>query len=392
VSTGAPGWARRAARLLVPVVALAASPLTGTAHAERVPPPAPAIADPAPGWPQAPDVSAEAFVLMDAGTGQVLAEERADERRPVASTVKVLTALTVLDRADLDDLVEVGDEVLVGGASVGLSPGDEWTIEQLLDGLLIRSGNDAAEALAAHVAGDLDAFVELMQEDAEALGIENLTLTSVSGLDDGNLLSARDLGILSRVALEDEELRPLLGRARATLPGLGQVRNRNELLGAYTGANGVKTGYTQAAGFSLVASARRDGRELIAVVLDAAEDPARFQDAAALLDHGFEEFRSEPVSASLRLLVGGGSHEVEVGEMSVDVPADASLELALGPPVRPEPGSLTVGLEVDGEVLGEVGAEVGEGPEPVSGGAAVGRALADGAYAGMRAATAADAW
>jgi serine-type D-Ala-D-Ala carboxypeptidase (penicillin-binding protein 5/6) len=391
VSGDVPARVRPVALLLL-AVALAVLPAGGVAHAERLPPPDPPIAGPAPGWPEAPEVSAEAFVLLDGATGQVLAEERSEERRPVASTVKVLTALTVLDRTDPDDVVEVGDEVLVGGASVGLSPGDEWTIEELLDGLLIRSGNDAAEALAAHVAGDLDAFVELMREDAEALGIEDLTLTSVSGLDDGNLLSARDLGVLARVALEDDELRPLLGRARTALPGLGQVVNRNELLGAYPGATGVKTGYTQAAGFSLVASARRDGRELIAVVLDADEDPARFQDAAALLDHGFDEFRSETVSETLQLLVGGGSHEVEVPDVPVVVPDTATLELLLGPPARPEPGTLAVDLEVGGEVLGEVVAEVGEGPEPVSGGAAVGRALADGAYAGMRAATGADAW
>jgi serine-type D-Ala-D-Ala carboxypeptidase (penicillin-binding protein 5/6) len=374
------------------LVVLLAPPLGGVAHAERVPPPSPAIAGPVEGWPEAPEVSADAFVLLDAATGQVLAEHGAEERRPVASTIKVLTALTVLDRAARDDVVEVGEEVQVGGASVGLQPGDEWTIEQLLDGLLIRSGNDAAEALAAHVAGGLDDFVELMRQDAAALGIDGLNLTSVSGLDDGNLLSARDLATLARVALDDDELRPLLGRARTSLPGLGQVVNRNELLGAYPDATGVKTGYTQAAGFSLVASARRDGRELIAVVLDAGEDPARFQDAAELLDHGFDEFRSETPSTTVRLLVGGGAHEVEVPPSPVVVPAAAEVGLAIGPPVRPEPGPISVGLEVDGETLGEVVGEVGAGPEPATSGAALGRAMADGVYAGLRAATASDAW
>jgi serine-type D-Ala-D-Ala carboxypeptidase (penicillin-binding protein 5/6) len=374
------------------LAALLVLPLGGVAYAERVPPSPPAIAGPVAGWPDAPEVSADAFVLMDAATGQILAEHGAEERRPVASTIKVLTALTVLDRAELDDVVEVGDEVQVGGASVGLRPGDEWTIEQLLDGLLIRSGNDAAEALAAHVAGGLDAFVDLMRQDAAALGIDDLTLTSVSGLDDGNLLSARDLATLARVALADEELRPLLGRARTSLPGLGQVMNRNELLDAYPDATGVKTGYTQAAGFSLVASARRDGRELIAVVLDAGEDPARFQDAAGLLDHGFDEFRSETPSTTVRLLVGGGAHEVEVPPAPVVVPVEAEVGLAPGPPVRPEPGPIAVGLEVDGEVLGGMTGEVGAGPDPAVSGAAVGRAMADGVYVGLRAATAAATW
>jgi serine-type D-Ala-D-Ala carboxypeptidase (penicillin-binding protein 5/6) len=390
VTGGLPVRARGPVVLLL--AALLASPLGGVAHAERVPPSRPAIAGPVAGWPEAPEVSADAYVLMDASTGQILAEDGAEERRPVASTIKVLTALTVLDRADRDDVVEVGEEVRVGGASVGLQPGDEWTIEQLLDGLLIRSGNDAAEALAAHVAGGLEEFVELMRQDAAALGIEDLTLTSVSGLDDGNLLSARDLATLARVALADEELRPLLGRARTSLPGLGQVVNRNELLDAYPDATGVKTGYTQAAGFSLIGSARRDGRELIAVVLDSGEDPARFRDAAGLLDHGFEEFRSETPSTAVRLLVGGGAHEVEVPPAPVVVPEAAEVGLALGPPIRPEPGPLAVGLEIDGQVLGEMAGEVGAGPEPVDSGAAVGRAMADGVYAGLRAATASDAW
>jgi serine-type D-Ala-D-Ala carboxypeptidase (penicillin-binding protein 5/6) len=388
-------WHRRApvlASWVALLVGLVAVPLGAPAHADRVPPSEPAIAGPVAGWPEAPEVTAEAFVLVDAETGQVLAEQRSRQRRPVASTIKVLTALTVLDRADVDDVVEVGDEVEVGGASVGLEPGDEWTIEQLLDGLLIRSGNDAAEALAAHVAGDLDAFIELMAQDAAALGLEDLTLTSVSGLDDGNLLSAADLASLARVALDDEQLRPLLGRARSSLPGVGEVVNRNELLEAYPDATGVKTGYTQAAGYSLVASARRDGRELVAVVLASDEDPARFQDAAALLDHGFEDYRSETMSTAIHLLVGGGAHEVSVPAAPVVVPSDAAVALALGPPARPEPGSLSVGLEVDGEVLGTVTGDVGEGPEPVTGGAVLGRALADGAYAGMRAATAEDAW
>jgi serine-type D-Ala-D-Ala carboxypeptidase (penicillin-binding protein 5/6) len=362
------------------------------AHAERTAPPEPTVADPLDGWPTPPEVSAAAYLLMDVETGQVLANEGGDERRPVASTVKVLTALTVLDRTDPDDVVEVGAEVEVGGASVELEPGDEWTIEQLLDGLLIRSGNDAAEALAAHVAGGLDAFIDLMREDAESVGLDGVTLTSVSGLDDGNLLSARDLAHLSRVALADEELRPFLARVRTSLPGLGQVVTRNELLEAYPDATGVKTGYTQAAGWSLVASAARDGRELIAVVLDADEDPGRFEDAATLLDHGFEEFASVPLAAEVDLLVGGGAHELRLEATPVVAPRAASVTLALGPPARPEPGPLPVDVEIDGEVVGGLEATVGDGPDPVDGDAAIGRAIVDGVYASLRAATAAEAW
>ena len=360
--------------------------------AQRLAPDEPLIDGPLAFADAPPEVDADAWLLMDVATGQVLAEHAGDERRPVASTIKVLTALTVLSRADLDDRVTVGDEVLVGGASVDLRPGDEWSVEQLLDALIARSGNDAAEALAVHVAGDMEAFVELMIEDARALGLDEVVLTEASGLADGNEVSAHDLAVISQVALTDPEARPLFGRAEVDLPEVGTVASRNELLGAYPGATGVKTGYTAAAGFGLVASAERGERELIAVVLGAGEDPARFQDAIALLDHGFEDYEPYELAVDWSLLVAGGQQSLEAAVGPMVVPGGVEVGLDGLPPGTVTAGELPVTLTLDGHEVADVEAWVGSGPAPAEGTAAVGRALVDQAHRGMRRATAERVW
>jgi serine-type D-Ala-D-Ala carboxypeptidase (penicillin-binding protein 5/6) len=377
---------------LLVVAAMLLGPAT-SASASPQPPPTPLVEGPLPSAAPPPEVTASSWVLVDADTGQVLAEQAADQRRPVASTIKILTALSVIDRADLDDEVTVGEEVEVGGASVGLLPGDTWSIEELLDALIARSGNDAAEALAVHVADDMESFVELMREDAVAIGLEDLVVTEASGLEDGNELTALELATVSRVALADERLRPLFARERVDLPREGSVATRNELLAAYPDATGMKTGFTAAAGLSLVASAQRDDRELIAVVLDAEEDPARFQDAIALLDHGFEDFASTDPSGDWTVLVAGGQRSVTLGSEPFSVPADAEVELVGLPPVAVPGGQrMTVPVHLDGTPLAELTAELSSPPPPAEGAAELGRRLVDQVHAGMRRTVAEEAW
>jgi serine-type D-Ala-D-Ala carboxypeptidase (penicillin-binding protein 5/6) len=396
VTVTAPRRAAVGALVALLVSAVVAVP----ARAELVAPAPPALgADLPAGWPTVSGLESGSFVLVEAATGQVLAERDSDERRPVASTIKVLTALTVLDRAAPDEVVVAGEEArAVEGASVGLAPGDEWTIEQLLDAIIIRSGNDAAEVLAAHVAGDTEAFAALMDEDAALLGLEEAVVVDPSGLTDENLLTAGELATLARVALDDPRLRPLLARRTVVLPGLGEVETRNELLFRYPGATGVKTGFTRAAGNSLIGSAERGGRELIAVVLDAGEAPAtRFAEVGRLLDLGFEDFASRTVTGDVRFAVGGGERRFEIASTPVTTPTDAEPTLELVPPARPPEEALEVEVTVDGRPLGTVTAEAAEGggaggaPADVDGGALLGRAIADGAYAALRAAYAADA-
>jgi D-alanyl-D-alanine carboxypeptidase len=370
------------------------------AEAELSPPPPPALGAEVPrGWPTVDGLEASSWVLVEAETGQVLAAHEAERRRSVASTIKLLTALSVLDRADPDEVVVVGEETRgIEGASVGLQPGDEWTVEQLLDAIITRSGNDAANALAVHVAGDLDGFAEVMAEDAAALGLEEAIVVDPSGLTDENLLSALDLATLARAALADPRLRPLLGKRSVDLPGIGEIETRNELLLDYEGATGVKTGFTLAAGNSLVGSAERDGRELIAVVLAAGEDPAqRFREVARLLDLGFEAFEAQVLTGELRFAIAGGEQLLELPPTPVTLPEGDEPELGFVPSVRPPETAVPVPVTVGGEPLGAVLAEPsdprrgGADGADLDGGAQLGRALVDGAYAALRAASTAGA-
>jgi D-alanyl-D-alanine carboxypeptidase (penicillin-binding protein 5/6) len=378
---------------VVAAIALTSAPVgaqPAVAPAPLHPPPqlVEPVVPPAPGWPEPPAATATAYVLLDVETGQVLAERASDVRRPVASTVKVLTALTVLRRADPDDVVEIGEEVAaVGGAGVGLDPGERWTVRQLLDGLVVRSGNDAAVALAVHVGGTVEDFVSLMREDAEALGLDGLILASPSGLEDANRLSARDLAVVTRAALADPAFRRIAASAEVTLPGLGPQPSRNELLGVYPGANGVKTGFTEAAGYSLVASAEREGRQLVAVVLDSRDADARFDDAARLLDHGFDAFTRREIELEARVREAGRWTDLRAGPLVLLVPRAEPEGLRIDPLATPEvaalPDELTLAYE--GEPLARLDVERSTSSRPpADGGAAVGRFLVDRIYAGLR--------
>lgn len=381
--------ARGTALVLITVLLMvAASPAQGVSR-----PPSPALFEPLPAAASAVtgQLSAEHWVLVEATSGQVIAAHRHEVRRPVASTVKMLTALSVIDRVPLDDVVLIGEEVTgVDGAGVGLQPGDVWTVEQLLDALIARSGNDAAEALAVHVAGDRESFVELMLDDAALLGIDGAYIDDPSGLDDTNLLSAHDLAIIAMAALDHPELRDLLGRAEVDLPGEGIVESRNELLATYQGATGVKTGFTSMAGNALVGSASRQGRELLAVVLGADDDPARFVDVATLLDLGFDATTLANRVFRAEVAIAGGQARFASEEVAVTTPHAGALVAAPTLPARAPELSWTLPLLIDGIQLGSVEAARTDTVDDVATpGGAVSRAIVDGIYTGLRAGSAA---
>lgn len=388
------------------------SPTSPTAAASATPAPASAAADadgltPPPqltttvvprGWPVSPGATATAFLLVDAATGQVLAARDPDTRRPVASTVKMLTALTVLARSAPQDRVVVGDEVSnLEGASVGLTPGDDWSIEQLLDGLLVRSGNDAATGLAVAVGGSLPGFMDLMRADASTLGLEGIELSTPNGLDDANQISARDLGVIARTAMVDPSFRTIVGALSVQLPGIGAIATRNLLLERYAGATGIKTGYTERSGWSVIGSAQRDGRELIAVVLGSADAEARFDEAGALLDFGFDGFRVASQQVELDVAVAGGAATYRAAPIDLLVPsaADDPVTASLVPILAPTSDD-TAMLEVvwEDQTLAELAVEV-RAPEvasPPTGAAAVGAFVSNRAYEAMRAATLVGGW
>lgn len=395
---------RAAAIVVVLLLAVVAAPVA--AQEPLRPPVAIGAAWPPAGWPPAPSVSADAYLLADLATGQVLAARAPDERRPVASTVKILTAVTVLRRMGLADAVTVGPEVdgfAADAAGVGLDPGDTWSVEDLLEGLVARSGNDAAAALAVAIGGDIPGFVEEMRRDATALGLAELTLTEPDGLDDGNRLSARDLLVLTRVAMDDERFSAIAARSVVELPELGAIESRNTLLSEYPGADGVKTGYTAASGRCIVASAQRDGHRLVAVVLGSAGVTGHFADARTLLDHGFATFAAVPLAGpgpEVRLKVAGGWVGLDVD------PAARALERVdlLVPEVDAQvahraelPGSIdgqvsaTLAVSWNGSEVGAVPLR-GDAATDRPGAPGLGAWLVDRTYAAMRTATDGDLW
>lgn len=236
-----------------------------------------------------PSLSAASAVLMDRESRRVLYEKNARQRRSIASITKLMTALVALElHPDLSDTVAVRPEWTgAEGSSMYLRAGEELTLEELLYGLLLSSGNDAALAVAGYCAGDVESFVAEMNKTAARLGMNDTHFANPSGLDDPEHYStAYDMAILARAVLEREELRTIAGTRSAAVAGRC-LTNHNKLLWRYEGCTGLKTGYTDEAGRTLVSSVLREGQELIAVTLDAPNDWA---DHAALFDYGFATY------------------------------------------------------------------------------------------------------
>ncbi|NLE75389.1 MAG: D-alanyl-D-alanine carboxypeptidase [Chloroflexi bacterium] len=251
-------------------------------------------------WAQPPEPGAKAALLGDPETGQVLLAKNAHERLPMASTTKVMTALLVLEQAQLSDLVTVSSvAAFTGGQMVGFVPGEQLTVLELLYGLMLHSGNDAASALAEHVGGSAAEFVARMNVRAQELGMVDTHFVNPHGLDaDGHYSSAHDLWLLTRAALQIPVFREIV--ATAEYSGAGRrYANLNELLGAYPGADGVKTGTTEWAGECLIASASSQGHQWVTVVLDS---PDRYADTRLLLSYAHQTYRWLPVRLRGRAL------------------------------------------------------------------------------------------
>lgn len=280
-----------------------------------------------------PPLVAHAAVLMDADTGAVLAAQNPNERLPMASTTKIMTALLALEKGRLDERITISEEAaLQEGSSMYTSPGETYTLEELLYGLLLNSGNDAAWAIAEHIGGSVPAFVELMNERAQELGTKNTHFTNPSGLPDPeHYSSARDMALITRAALSREDFRRIVSTKaqKVPWPAKGEEKlliNHNRLLWRYEGADGVKTGYTNEARQCLVASATRGEQRLIAVVLKS-EGNSVWTDAERLLDYGFANFES---CTLVRAEEPFGSVKVKGGvEGEVPVRAAAALRVCL---------------------------------------------------------------
>lgn len=243
-------------------------------------------------------VTADAAVLLDADTGQVLYAKNPHQRRPIASTTKIMTALLAIECGDLDDMVRVSPRAAgVEGSSIYLGAGEKLTLEELVYGALMHSGNDACVAIAEHIAPREDIFVQWMNRRAVMLGLKNSTFMNTNGLPHKDHLStAYDLAVIARKALQNPVFNHIVSTRNHVIKGPGGQRhlsNTNQMLWGYKGADGVKTGTTSAAGRCLVSSASRDGRRQIAVVLHSDD---RYGDSVRLLDYGFAGFKNEAVA------------------------------------------------------------------------------------------------
>ena len=254
-------------------------------------------------------LSAKSAVLIEASSGRVLYQKNAFEKLPMASTTKIMTAIVAIENCRLDDTVVVGRNASgVGGSSIWLSEGERLPLSDMLYGLMLASGNDAAVAIAEHVAGSVDKFAEMMNEKAKRIGAYDTCFSNPNGLPAGNhYTTAYDLALISAYAMKNDVFRQIVGTQYKTIPWQGHewdrvLKNKNKILWQYEGGNGIKTGFTDDAGRCLSAAAMRDNMQLISVVLGA---PDMFRDCMSLMDYGFAEFKN-------RILVKSGEYMGEV--------------------------------------------------------------------------------
>ena len=260
----------------------------------------------------AEEISAKAAIVYEPVTGTVLYEKSADEQMLIASTTKIMTAMVVLENCELQEKVDITSaHAAVEGSSMYLRPGGNYTVEDLLYGLMLASGNDAAAALADHTAGSMEAFAEKMNERAGELGLQNTHFANSHGLDaQGHYGSARDLAILTSAAMENETFREIFATASYEVGGVSYY-NHNKLLSSCPGCIGGKTGYTEKAGRILVSCVEREGMELICVTIS---DPRDWEDHAFLYDKCFGEYEYISVLGehSSLSVVSGEMPEVEL--------------------------------------------------------------------------------
>ena len=237
--------------------------------------------------------TAQSAVLLERSTRMVLYGSNAHEKLPMASTTKIMTALIAIENGRLDDIVTVPKEAYgVEGSSMYLMLGEKVSLLDLLYGLMVNSGNDAAIAIAIHIGGNVEGFTELMNKRAEKLGLTNTHFVTPNGLHDKeHYTTAYDLAVIACEAMNNEIFRQLASTSYYTTQ-TGEVKrylkSKNKLLWQYEGSTGIKTGYTKASGKCLVFSAERDGMETVGVVLNSADI---FDDASKILDYGFSSYK-----------------------------------------------------------------------------------------------------
>lgn len=273
-------------------------------------------------------LNAKSAILMEESTGNILYESNPDERLPIASVTKVMTMLLIMEAVDsgkisLDDMVTVsGNAMSYGGSTMFLETGEQLTVNDMLKGIAVASANDGCVAMAEHLAGSESAFVDMMNEKAKELGMENTHFMNTNGLDeDDHYSSARDVAIMSRELMKHETIFNYTSIWMDTLRG-GKflLANTNKLIRFYDGANGLKTGSTSKALCCLSAAAKRNDMQLIAVVLGAPTSAERFASAKSLLDYGFANY-----AVNTQITAGD-----EVQKIAVEKGVDKEVDVVAG--------------------------------------------------------------
>lgn len=267
----------------------------------------------------ASDVSAECAVVLSEQTGEILFEKNPHKQHSMASTTKIMTSLLAVESGKLQNEISISEKMLkVEGTSMGLLAGDSVSLDELLHGMLLQSGNDAANATAVFLSGSLESFAKDMNTRAMQIGMSNTNFVTPSGLDSGEHYStAYDMALLGREAVSNSKFLSVCSKQKATLtygnpPYQRTLYNHNKLLDYYDYALGIKTGFTKKSGRCLVSYAKKDGVGLVAVTLNAPND---WQDHKLMLDYGFEKINSFEVTADLPesiSVVGGRSDSIKI--------------------------------------------------------------------------------
>ncbi len=260
-------------------------------------------------------ISADKAIVMDADTGRVIYERNADKKSLIASTTKIMTALVICEQCNVLDRVKIPREAVgIEGSSMYLREGEVLTVQELLYGLMLHSGNDAAMALAIYCGGTVEGFAQLMNDKARMLGLKNTHFVNPHGLDNPEHYStARDLAVLACYAMENPIFAKTVSTKKVTV-GQRYLTNHNKLLWRVEGADGVKTGFTKAAGRILVSSAVRNGRRLVIVTIDDGNDWA---DHKMLYEDGFQRYAIRPIVEKGDVLgkfqiFGGAADDVQI--------------------------------------------------------------------------------
>ena len=270
-------------------------------------------------------ISAQSFVVLDARTNTVLYEHNARNKMSMASTTKIMTAIIALEKLSEEQIVKITPDMLkVEGTAMGLAAGDEISVKGLLTGLLLESGNDAANALAFHIAGSLEKFSTVMNQKAKDLGMSGSNFVTPSGLDsEQHYTTAYDMAILTSYSLKNPLFEEIVSTKKEKVtffnpPKTVTYYNHNRLLSEMDGAIGVKTGFTKKSGRCLVSAARRNGATVVTVTLKAASD---WSDHKQLTDYGFEEMIEIPLDTTLPKsinVISSDKKEIEI-QMNNDI-------------------------------------------------------------------------